>query len=393
MAVISNFVYINEKGFHYPDYETILNLLKTEYKNIYGSDVYLENDSQDGQWLAIQALAMHELAEVAAGVYSSFSPSTSKSDSLSKNVKINGIRRAAPSFSTVDVKIVGEVGTLILNGIVKDVNENKWILPERVVIDKTGEIVVTARSEKAGAVTAAEGTVNVIFTPQRGWQSVTNEAKAIVGKGVESDTDLRIRQSLSVAIPSQALLEGLHGALLTLENVGKLKIYENDTAEPDANGLPPHSICVIVLGGDAQKIGQIIGLKKTIGVATFGDVSVSYVDRFGLKTQLSFFRPSVKNIFAQIKIKPLNNYLNTLNNVICQYVADYINNLAIGETIYLSKLFVPANLLNDENGKTFEILDLKIKDDTGDFAAQNIQLGFKEMAKCAVENIQIIVEN
>lgn len=393
MAVISNFVYINEKGFHYPDYETILNLLKTEYKNIYGSDVYLENDSQDGQWIAIQALAMHELAEVAAGVYASFSPSTSKSDALSKNVKINGIRRAAPSFSTVDLKIVGEVGTLILNGIVKDANENKWILPERVVIDKTGEIVVTAHAEKAGAITAPAGSVNVIFTPQRGWQSVINEAPAIVGKGVESDTQLRIRQSLSVAIPSQSLLEGLHGALLTLDNVEKIKIYENDTAEPDANGLPPHSICVIILGGDAQKIGQIMGLKKTIGVATFGDVSVSYIDRFGLKTPLSFFRPVEKNIFAQIKIKPLNNYLNTLNNVICQYVADYINNLEIGETIYLSKLFVPANLLNDENGKTFEILDLKIKDDTGDFAAQNIQLGFKEMAKCAVENIQIIVEN
>lgn len=39
---------IDEAGIHAPDFPTVLNWLKEQYRAIYGQDVYLENDSQDG---------------------------------------------------------------------------------------------------------------------------------------------------------------------------------------------------------------------------------------------------------------------------------------------------------------------------------------------------------
>ena len=58
---ISELIYIDSTGFHYPDYPTILAFYQSAYRAIYGADVYLEADSQDGEWLvgAIRVLEGH----------------------------------------------------------------------------------------------------------------------------------------------------------------------------------------------------------------------------------------------------------------------------------------------------------------------------------------------
>lgn len=391
MSVLNSLIYINENGFHYPTYEQLLNLLKEEYRKIYGNDVYLEADSQDGQWLAIQALAFFELAEVAAAIYNSFSPATATADALSRNVKINGIRRKAASYSTVDLTITGSVGTVINSGIAKDVNEQKWLLPDQVIIDKTGEIVVTARAEKIGDVKAEAQSITKIYTPTLGWQGVTNGAPAIVGDKVETDFDLRTRQSLSVAIPSQSVREGLHGALSALANVTNLKIYENDTSKTDKNGIPPHSFCVVILGGNAKEIAQIIQNKKTIGAGTFGNQKQALVDKYGQTSIIQFSRPSVTKIKVKITLQPIENWQNGFRDVIAQKVADYINNLEIGGVLYLTKLFVPANLLNDTNGKTYDLTELKIAKDGENYNTDNIVQAWDAIFECPLENVEIVV--
>lgn len=57
---IQNLIYLDSTGVHYMDYPTLLEAYKTEYRAIYGADVDLDPDTQDGQWLAVQALAIFE---------------------------------------------------------------------------------------------------------------------------------------------------------------------------------------------------------------------------------------------------------------------------------------------------------------------------------------------
>ena len=192
---IADLVYVDATGFHYPDYPTVLQYLTDEYKNIYGADTYLDPDSQDGQWLAIQALAIFDTMQVAAKVYNSFSPLTAQSDALSRNVKINGIRRRAATYSTADLTIVGQAGTVIVNGQAEDTLSQKWNLPASVTIPTGGSIVVTATAVDVGSITAAPSTINKIATPTLGWQTVNNVAAAIVGVPVETDAELRRRQT------------------------------------------------------------------------------------------------------------------------------------------------------------------------------------------------------
>ena len=60
MAAIGDLVFVDATGLRYPDYPTVLEYLKNEYRAIYGADTYLEADSQDGQWVSILALSMYE---------------------------------------------------------------------------------------------------------------------------------------------------------------------------------------------------------------------------------------------------------------------------------------------------------------------------------------------
>src|SRR5690348_1001697 len=136
--------YIDATGIHAPPFDTILTYLQGQVQNIFGTDIYITNDSQDGQLLGLFATAIYDTNSMAIATYNSFSPATALGVGLSSVVKINGISRELPTNSTVDVVISGVAGTQIFNGQVGDVNGQSWALPPTVTIPNTGAITVTA---------------------------------------------------------------------------------------------------------------------------------------------------------------------------------------------------------------------------------------------------------
>lgn len=379
---IADLVYVDATGFHYPDYPTVLEQLKDEYRTIYGNDVYLEADSQDGQWVAVMALAIFDTMQVAASVYNSFSPLTAQSDALSRNVKINGIRRRVATYSQVDLRIVGQVGATINNGQAEDTLGQKWSLPVSVTIPVGGEITVTAQAADIGDVSAAAGTITKIATPTLGWQTVENLLPAVEGEPVESDAELRVRQTVSTAIPSLSVLDGTVGAVASLVGVTRFRGYENDSNTTDANGIPAHSIAIVVEGGDAQAIGDAIATKKTPGTGTYGTTAVTTYDAYGLPNDINFFRPTPATIGVEVTIQALTGYTTGFADLIAAAVAAQINALEIGDDVLITKLYVPANLPGNPAGSTFYITQLRIKKNAGAFGTNNLTLAFNEVAEC-----------
>ncbi len=382
---------VTASGISAPDYQTILNTLTGYFQQIYGDDVYLESDSKDGQMLAIYALGIHDANNMAIAVYNSFSPATAQGRGLASNVKINGIAVTPASRSTADVRIVGQVGTLITNGTVRDSNGITWSLPASVVIGIDGAVTVTATCQIDGAVVAPAGSITEIGTPTRGWQSVTNPAAATAGRKVETDAELRQRQSKSVAIPSLTVLDGIMGAVATLDGVERYRGYENDTSVEDANGLPPHSISLVVAGGDAAAIAKTIATKKTPGGGTYGTTTISVTDKYGIVHPISFFRPTSVDIFARVEIKALQGYTSAVGEEIRTAVAAYINEIEIGDPVYLTRLFLPANLNGSADSATFDITDLQIGTSPGSLAPANVIIGFNAAAACSPDNIVVVV--
>jgi uncharacterized phage protein gp47/JayE len=379
---IADLIYVDATGFHYPDYPTVLQYLTDEYKAIYGADTYLAPDSQDGQWLAIQALAIFDTMQVAAAVYSSFSPLTAQADALSRNVKINGIKRRVATFSTADLLIIGTAGTVIANGQAEDTLSQKWNLPASVTIPPGGSITVTATAAEIGSITAGPNTINKIATPTLGWQSVDNAAAATIGDPVETDAELRRRQTFSTALPSLTVLDGTIGAVASVPGVTRFRGYENDSDVTDANGIPAHSIAIVAEGGDQQAIGDAIAIKKTPGTGTYGTTTVTTYDQYGLPNLIDFFRPTPATIGVEVTIQALTGYTTSYADQIAAAVAASIQALDIGDDVLITKLYVPANLPGTQAGATFDITQLRIKKNAGAFGTSNLTLAFNEVAEC-----------
>lgn len=369
-------------------YYEIVEYLKAEYRAIYGDDVYLENDSQDGQWIGVIARLIAECGAVSADVYASFSPKTAKGEALSRNVAINGIRRALASYSYVDVVISGTPGTEIKNGFATDKNNNKWVFAESIMIPESGYITVTARSEKLGAILAQIGSVNVIGKPTRGWVSVINETTSQLGVPIENDAKLRQRQALSVAIPTQSKLDGIKGALFGLGGVSRCKTYENETDKVDALGLPPHSVCVVVSGGDAEEIAQIMRAKKSMGCRYFGNTDITIMNNFNEPQVISLYRPNVRNIGFYINLESNSAYTTTIGQQIKQALADHVNQLDIGDKLTVNKAMVAVGLYGSLDAMSYEVLSITILVD-GIEQTGNYYLDFNEVAYCDMDNIEI----
>jgi uncharacterized phage protein gp47/JayE len=392
MAITTTAPTIDENGISAPTYAEVLEYLQDQYRAIYGPDVYLEADSQDGQLLAVFASSINDANATSVAIYRSFSPATAYGDALSSNVKINGIARKVASFSTADLLIVGQAGVTITNGIAKDTNNNQWTLPTSVVIPPGGDITVTATCTSLGAVTAAAGEINQIGTPTRGWQTVTNPAAAAVGAPVESDAALRLRQTVSTALPSLTVLDGIIGAVSDVSGVTRLRAYENDTGTTDANGLPPHSISLVVEGGDADAIAAAIAQKKTPGAGTYGTTAIVVQDVYGRPISIRFFRPSTAALTVAISLKSLAGYTTATGNAIKQAVSDYINGVEIGGgvsgSVEWADAITAANSVG--GGTTFKLTGLTLTG-PGGAGLPDVALLFNQVASCTPADVVLTV--
>lgn len=382
---------INEFGITVPTYEVVHEDLRTAFREVFGQDIYIEPDSQDGQWLAIQALALHDAYSFAVAVYNAFSPSTAQGVGLSRVVKINGIARHTASFSFVDLTVVGQAGATIVDGAVRDDSGNLWDIQGDVVIPPAGEILVSAVCRTPGAIPALANTLTTIATPTRGWQEVTNSVPAVVGNPVESDAALRVRQTVSTMIPSQTVLEGVIGAVAALPGVTRYKGYENASYVTDVDGVPPMALAFVVEGGDSTAIAQTIAAKKSPGVATYGTTSVTVYDAYDIPREIKFYRPTIVDIDVEVTLTALTGYSQAIENRMVQAIADWINELAIGEDVVLTRMYVPANLDGSLESKTYHITNLRIARHGNALGTADLVMTFIEAARGSVANVSLVL--
>lgn len=388
--------YVDDSGLHLPTYNDILEDMIDSMKKIYGQDIYLENDSADYQLLSILALKVHDSYQAVQYAYNSRSPATAIGAALDSVVKLNGIYRKPAGYSTCELTITGTPFTEIINGSVKDNTGNVWSLPASVVIGSDGTVKSTATCNVAGAVTALPGDITQIDTPTFGWKTVNNEVSAIPGNAIETDGELRQRQTISVSNPSQTMLAGTLGAIRALKNVARVSVYENDTnisaVDPDNNpfGLPPHSITCVVEGGNDNDIAEAILYHKGIGCYTNGTTVISVKDQNEYINTVRFYRPSYVPIFVHIKIKKYTGYISSLASTVKSAIYDYIQGLEIGRDVSISMLTGIVVGCNPNPSKPlFGISSITIGRSKEELAAGDVDITYNEVASPVYDNIEV----
>lgn len=253
------------------------------FQDIYGGDIDLSPSSPDGEMMMGFIQTVLDSLDLDTQIYNSFDPDAAFGVTLDARVAYNGIQRQAGTYTVTNVTItVSQAITLYgldqaLQQVytVADNAGNQWQLESTQTPSAPGAFVYSFRSAVKGAVLTVPNTITVPVTVVLGVVTINNPTTySSLGVNEETDAALKVRRQKSVSFSSQGYLAGLLAALENINGVSAAFVYENDTASTDMDGVPSHSIWVIVGGtGEDSEIANAIYRKRNAGCGMFGDIT------------------------------------------------------------------------------------------------------------------------
>ena len=237
----------------------------------------------------------------------------------------------------------------------------------------------------AGPLDQPANTIDTILTPMLGWDSVINPIAATPGTDRETDEELRLRFRNGKFDRATNTYDAIYSALINLDNVTEVTIYENDTSAVDGNGVPAHSFLPIVSGGLSQDIGNAIWENKPTGILSYGNTSVNVTDIQGGVHVVSFSRPNPVVIYISMDITTDVNFPANGNDLIRSNLLQYFqDNFGTGDDVIYSRLYTPINAVSGHQVNT-----LTIGTSPSPVGTSNVVINFDSIASLSSVNILI----
>lgn len=310
-----------------------------------------------------------------------------------RNQSLFGITRRLATTNSVDIKITGVPYYLVQAGTqVSDSDGNNvFTLQNSISILSTGEVIATFYNDTDNFqnIAIGLGDLDTLVGTNANIQKVENVSYIAKSRETESDGDFLQRAEASKYQRADSITSAGLAYVRQIEGVTRAEIYENYTNLQESyknEVMPPHSINYVVEGGDVQAVAQGILYKKNPGCAFGGDTTIDVVDSVSAQTyKVSFHRPFYTELYMTATIKQqLYDNLN-YQDVLYEQIYNYIQNLAIGEDVYATKI---VNSLNID----FILRSLQIYDNSGKSGdGVAITSDFTECYNLQKDNIQIVL--
>lgn len=164
--------------------------------------------------------------------------------------------------------------------------------------EAAGDVVAT--SLDTGEIVALARDLTVIKTPTGGWNTAINLEDAELGHDEMSDEDLRLLREAELSQTGTGTVDAIRAALLAISGVTNATVFFNDEDEEDGDGLPPHSVQVMVQGGTDQDIWDTLWANVPVGITMIGDEVGTVTDTEGTVQTLKFTRPDEIDIYIRM---------------------------------------------------------------------------------------------
>lgn len=305
---------VNENGIIVPEASEIKSAFQGVFTNALGTNLNLDDSTPQGTLIddlttekqldnAQILLFMNQLnPDTADGVFQ---------DALGM---IYSIQRKPATASIANCVCTGVAGT-VLNGIntgnpatAQSLSGDIFQCLNTVTIPAsgtTGEIPFVCK--EVGEKPVGANTVNSIYQKVQGWDSVNNPNGGTLGTEAESREAFEERRKQSLALNATGSLGAVKSALLNIDGVSDVFVYENDgdTTISDYRGvsLSPHSIYCCVQGGTSDEIAEAIYNSKSAGCDTNGSSTATYYDNFtGVTYSYHYQVPTAVPVYIQINL-------------------------------------------------------------------------------------------
>lgn len=327
------------------------------YKGALGADLDLDSSTPQGQMIINDTAAYVQMQQEIVNIANNYSVFYASGHALDVAGSRYGYYRKQGTSTVVVATVHGAAGTTIPAGALASDGTNEYAALDTVTLDADGAANIQFQCTVPGNIECPARALNTIVTPVSGWDNVSNTYDGVPGYDTESDNIFRERITANMLQKrARSALGAIVDNVAAISNVVSVVGRENvahTTATIDGIEMAPHSIYLAILGGEDKTIARVIAQQKTLGAATNGNTTVSYLDNdIGYTYQYLIQRP------AQVELRVLVTYANTLYTpvdaqsrmvaLIMEYVA--ANPFKIGQTITGADL---ANAL-----KTYDVIDL-----------------------------------
>lgn len=297
---------------------------------IYGSDANVDQNSPDGQWINNFALSKQNILELLVQIYNSKDPDQAVGIDLDSVCQLCDLERMGGTYTQVNV-LINTSQAINLSGqdtstpyTVQDSNGNQYQLITSASLI-SGNNTLAFQAVNIGAVQCLANTVNTPVTVVAGVNSINNPSPAFqTGVDQETDAQLRQRRQRSVSLPAQGEVAGLIGGLYTITGLSETVVYENLTGTVNSDGVPGHSIWVIVDGGGTVDVANMIYNYRSMGCGMFGATSSPILLPDGSTFLVYFDRIVLQNLYIQFHLDSINDGSIDNNLVINGLVSNYV---------------------------------------------------------------------
>jgi len=342
---------VTAAGFVDKPIETILAEIEAAQKTALGVGFDVSAQSPAGQLNGTITTQLRELWDVAQAVYSAIDPDKAEGAALTALASLTGTVKAPAHKSTVTATLNLNAGKTVAAGAIASVSGNpaaRFV----TVADATNpggspaNVTVEMESESTGPIVADAGTLTVIETAQAGWNSVTNAADATLGSLVESDEDLRLRREVELRRAGAAAVDAIEADLSAVTGVTSVRVFRNVTDVTDGDGMPPHSVEALVIGGTDNAVAQAVWDNVAGGIEAYGTDSGTAVDRDSVSHTVAFTRPTETLLYIAVTVAvntdPLVGpvYPTNGDTLIAEALAAWgQGNLRIGSDLIFAQLY------------------------------------------------------
>lgn len=382
---------LTENGFIAPTYEEVLDSVEDDFISKFGDDIVLTSNSNFG--IIARLIAWREtlmIQELQQNYYAAFI-STATDTSLDRVGSNMGVGRkvAQPAFATIEVTTDGQY--LIETGetfetddgyvfdLIKDITTTQQP-------DGTWKGTGIVQSEENGSMNnVAANKITMESNPDDNVLSITNPEPAGGGQDYEDDETYRARLLEENAAKPGPTALGMTSALMELPGVRDVNPVENDKADADKWGNPPYSVHIYVLGGDDNEIAHTIVNHEAAGITLVGSKAIDVQDATGNKRTVHFDHAIDKPIYVKVKVNVNENWNDDEGaDDIKTAVADYINHLIIGKTLFLTRLYPLVYGVNGIDEAT-----IMIGTHQGTLGGNDIVNDINEAVGCDTNNIEV----
>jgi uncharacterized phage protein gp47/JayE len=355
-------------GVQIQTFEEIFEDLSQGYRDIYGQDINLSQESPDGQRVGIEARARLDLQSFALALANSFDPDFADGQGLNKISKLAGIFPRPGTRSQWDLVVTTDRPLMLNSGYtIEDELGQEWIVPEEVELI-TGHNTVTFRAAVTGEVTGTTGAEFEEVTFVRGVTGLRADVDAVPGREEETVEEFRRRRASSLENPAYSTVGALFAKLANLPRVTDLAVYENDQPTDDpVTGIEANTVWAIVENGTVDNIVETLVKQRTSGARTKGNVEGTFTEtlirpngaEFFMVHVMRFDRPTYVDISVRLTVTRKDTDEPVDLELIKQQLAS--RELVIGESLQAGELYENTYGV----GNDYIVTDIEISDDGG----------------------------